>query len=406
MSSFLGIGNLVLDTILTTDHFPSENEELRAQSRQLQPGGNAANTLYVLKQLGHDCALMSAVAVDDAGRKLLKAVADRGIDTTLCQKRLKGATPTSYVLVNRESGSRTIVHYRDLAELDFEHFAKQEIERFDWLHFEGRNVENLKGMLNIARTFCPDTPVSLELEKPRKGIKALLEVPNLIIIARHYAEALGLESAEDVLKHIRPHAPQATLVCTWGEAGAWFWAPGGEIRHQPAIKVPRVVDTLGAGDTFNAGLLHRLSAGDPIEEAVQFAAELAARKVRQPGLDNLLAPLADDQPLTHVDEVTNARATIARVPGQGFSVILIKDGEGRIRAWVNNCPHQHVPLNEAYKVDVNPFTQTMKCSVHDAWFKVDDGECVEGPCYGDHLTPFPIRIDQEGNIFAATDDGL
>ncbi len=402
MSSFLGVGNLVLDTILSTDHFPGENEELRAQGRQLQPGGNAANTLYVLKQLGHECSLMSAVAVDDTGRKLLQAVNDRGIDVSLCQKRLKGATPTSYVLVNRENGSRTIVHYRDLAELDFDHFAKQEIERFDWLHFEGRNVDNLKGMLNIARTFCPNTPISLELEKPREGIEALLSTPNLIIIARHYATELGLKNAEEAIRHVRTFAPQATLVCTWGSAGAWYAAPDGNIHHQPALAVSKVVDTLGAGDTFNAGLLHALSQGQSLEKAVRFAAELAARKIRQKGFDHLLSPLADDQPLAHVDDVTNARATIARVPGQSFSVILIKDGEGQIRAWINNCPHQHVPLNEAYKVDVNPFTKTMKCSVHDAWFKVDDGECVEGPCYGDHLTPFPIRIDEEGRIFADT----
>jgi ketohexokinase len=402
MSSFLGVGNLVLDTVLTTSHFPAENEEMRAEVRQLQPGGNAANTLYVLKQLGHECALASAIAVDDSGRKLLKAINDRGIDTSLCQKRLKGATPTSYVLVNKENGSRTIVHYRDLDELDFEHFAKQEIERFDWLHFEGRNVDNLKGMLNIARTFCPNTPISLELEKPRAGIETLLGVPNLIIIAKHYATDTGLANAEAAIEHVRPFAAQATLVCTWGSEGAWFASPGGPVQHQPAIPVPRVVDTLGAGDTFNAGLLHKLAEGHPIDEAVRFATELAARKIRQQGFDDLLAPLADDQPLTHVDTVTNARATIARVPGKAFSVILIKDGEGRIRAWVNNCPHQHVPLNEAYKVDVNPFTKTMKCSVHDAWFKVDDGECVEGPCYGDHLTPFPIRIDEDGNIFADT----
>ncbi len=402
MAKFLGVGNLVLDTILTTDHFPEENAELRAQARQLQPGGNAANTLYVLTQLGHACSLMSAVAVDDSGRKLLQAVTDRGIDTSLCQKRLKGATPTSYVLVNGENGSRTIVHYRDLAELNFDHFAKQEIEQFDWLHFEGRNVENLKGMLNIARTFCPNTPISLELEKPRPGIESLLNVPNVILIARHYATELGLTDAPAAIQHVRAFAPQATLICTWGSEGAWFASPDGNIQHQPAITVPRVVDTLGAGDTFNAGLLHMLSRGEKLDEAVRFAAELAARKIRQQGFDNLLAPLADDQPLAHVDDVTNARATIARVPGEGFSVILIKDGEGQIRAWINNCPHQHVPLNEAYKVDVNPFTKTLKCSVHDAWFKVDDGECVEGPCYGDHLTPFPIRIDEAGNIFADT----
>ncbi|CAN8142676.1 hypothetical protein THIOSC15_600003 [uncultured Thiomicrorhabdus sp.] len=42
----------------------------------------------------------------------------------------------------------------------------------------------------------------------------------------------------------------------------------------------------------------------------------------------------------------------------------------------------------------------MKCSVHDAFFNIDDGECVDGPCWGEHLTPVSVRTDEQGDIFA------
>jgi ketohexokinase len=60
-----------------------------------------------------------------------------------------------------------------------------------------------------------------------------------------------------------------------------------------------------------------------------------------------------------------------------------------------------VPLNEAYKIDVNPFEKTLKCSVHDAYFNIDDGLCVEGPCWNESLTPVAVKLDENGDIFLA-----
>ncbi len=402
MARILAVGNLVLDVILNVGHFPTEDEELRAHARYLQPGGNAANTLHVLTQLGHETSLVTTLAMDAQARQLSELLTARGLDLSHAQRKLKGDTPTSYILIPENGASRTIVHYRNLPEVDFEHFAKIEIEAFDWLHFEGRNVEELKGMLNIARTFCPDTPRSLELEKPREGIEALLDQVHVLFTGRHYARAMGHADAPACIEALRHKAPQAQIICTWGDQGAWYQAPGGAIEHVPADKV-RVRDTLGAGDTFLAGALHRLLEGASLQEAVRYGSQLAARKCRQVGLDNLLYPLPDDLPLANVEDVSGAKATIARVPGRDVSLILIRDGD-TVKAYVNNCPHQHVPLNEAYKVDVNPFQKTMKCSVHDAWFKIEDGECVDGPCLGDHLQPYPIRIDEAGNIYAAPEE--
>ena len=82
-------------------------------------------------------------------------------------------------------------------------------------------------------------------------------------------------------------------------------------------------------------------------------------------------------------------------------MVLIKH-EGEVKAYENNGPHQDVPLDEAYKIDVNPFEMTMKCSVHDAYFRIEDGVCVEGPCWRDELKAVPIEVDAEtGSIYLA-----
>jgi ketohexokinase len=400
MAKILGIGNLVLDLILDVTRYPQEDDEMRALTRRFQCGGNVANSLYVLSQLGHQTAIVTTLAVDDASKQLKQTLQQRGIDTQYIQRFIKGATPTSYIQIAQNNGSRTITHFRQLPEVEFDHFAKIEIEDFDWLHFEGRNLDALEGMLNIAKTFLTHQPISLEVEKPREGIEALFGLANVLFFSQKYIQAKGFDSAETWLEHIKKHHAHAHIICTWGEQGAWYCSAGGSIEHQPAENI-KPLDTLGAGDTFNAGVIDALIQGQSLQQAVQQASRLAARKCQQVGFDDLLSPLQTRKPIANVKHITSARATVVPAPGLKHKVVLIKHHD-EIKAYENNCPHQDVPLDEAYKIDINPFEMTMKCSVHDAFFRIEDGVCIEGPCWRDELKTVAIEIDEQtGHIYLA-----
>ena len=401
MAKILGIGNSVLDTIFTVSHYPKENEELRAQTRLFSTGGNINNTLYVLNQLGHQSSICTTVAADNEAKQLLLGLKDRNIDTTHVQRFIQGKTPNSFIILNKQSGQRTIVHYRDLPEVSFEHFAKIAIETFDWLHFEGRNVENLTGMLNIAKTFLTNQPISLEIEKPRKGIEALFNQANLLIFSHDYATQKGFKDGHALLSSIQQAAPNAKIVCTWGEQGVWFADINQTIQHLHATPV-NAIDTLGAGDTFNASLIHHLIHGETLDNAVQHANNLAGKKCTQIGLDNLLKITDHDTPIANIAQLSNAKTLVVQSEKKLYPIILIKHING-VKAYENNCPHQNVPLDEAYKIEVNPFEKTLKCSVHDAFFQIDDGVCIEGPCWNDSLTPVDILIDKNGDIYLSED---
>lgn len=64
----LVVGNAVLDPIFNVDHYPAEDEGMRASSRRLSVGGNAANTAQVLADLGHRVILLATLAPDAPGR--------------------------------------------------------------------------------------------------------------------------------------------------------------------------------------------------------------------------------------------------------------------------------------------------------------------------------------------------
>ncbi|VAW49795.1 putative kinase [hydrothermal vent metagenome] len=398
MAKILGIGNAVLDTILTVSHHPKENQEIRATSKKISTGGNINNTLYVLSQLGHETSICSTLATDNEAKQLLEGLKKRQISTTHIQKIIQGQTPSSFITLNKENGHRTIVHYRNLPEVSFEHFANITIEAFDWLHFEGRNIENLTGMLNIAKTFLTKQPISLEVEKSREGIEALFSQANLLIFSHHYAVEQGFSNGETLLQHIQASVPNTKLVCTWGEQGVWFADINHTIQHIKAEVVHPVVDTLGAGDSFNAALIHYLIQGNSLKNSVTDANSFAAKKCKQFGLDNLLESSTINKPIANIKQLSTAKTLVVHCESRNQSIVLIKHQDS-VKAYENNCPHQNVPLNEAYKIDVNPFQKTMKCSVHDAYFQIKDGKCIEGPCWNESLATVEITMDEKGDIY-------
>ncbi len=288
MASILGVGIATLDIVNTVDRYPVEDTEVRAIVQRRSRGGNATNSLVVLSQLGHRCSWAGLVVDGADGQFVLDDLAGHGVDTRLCRSQPGGGLPTSYVTLSRETGTRTIVHYRDLPEYDFASFAHIDINVFDWIHFEGRHVGDTRRMLERARELVPTVQRSVEIEKPRDGIDSLFGLAHVLLFSRGYALALGYEDGPGFLRDMRPLAPGATLVCAWGEVGAHALSRDGEAFSSPAFPPPRLVDTIGAGDVFNAAIVHGLVTGQSLAATLAAAGRLAGKKCGQEGLKGLV----------------------------------------------------------------------------------------------------------------------
>lgn len=288
MSRILAVGNATLDIINVVDSYPHEDQEVRAVSQHVSRGGNSANTLVVLSQLGHKCHWAGSLAEEPGGQQIRSDLHEHGINLDAVYSVSHGKVPTSYVTLSRLTGSRTIVHYRDLPEYPARRFNDIELGTLDWIHFEGRNLDELKLMMRRVREQEPNLSVSLEVEKAREGIEELLPMADVVMFSREYALRHRAHSATEFLHHMEQYGLDATLSCTWGEHGAYALAPGGEIQHAPAFSPPMVVDTLGAGDVFNAGLIDQLVRGHPLDIALIEASRLAGKKCGVYGLNNLV----------------------------------------------------------------------------------------------------------------------
>ncbi len=285
MARILAIGVATLDVINTVDGYPRENDKVRARSRRLVRGGNAANTLVVLNRLGHDGAWAGTLASDEAARTIREDLEHHGVDHHHCRIHDHGASPTSYVIHNRRNGSRTIVHYRELEEFSAADFRRINLDPYAWCHFEGRNIPELAAMLALAAERRPELPLSLEVEKARPGIEDLFCHAQALLFSKDYALAQGAGDGGQFLRDMQRELPGRRLFCTWGEAGAWAVDETGRCLHAPAFRPPALVDTLGAGDTFNAGVIHGCLAGYTTDETLRRACRLAGEKCGHEGLD-------------------------------------------------------------------------------------------------------------------------
>lgn len=271
------------------------------------------------------------------------------VDLSKCIHREAFMDPiTSYIICSQAASSRTIVNHNELPEMTLDEFINATSEIMEengsdqfWFHFEGRIPDTTLKCIQYLRSLFSILEagedirlrISVELEKPkREGLQELAYEADVIFYSKSWAEAEGYESGEVCLrkqavllinKGSRSQC-QTTLVCTWGDLGASalqlqprgndaLTEPGQEIQYSPAYtrENTSAVDTVGAGDTFIAGMLfsficrdqHRFtsdsssgiattvtSSGQPVwslKQGLDFANELAGRKVLQYGFRGL-----------------------------------------------------------------------------------------------------------------------
>ncbi len=283
----LVVGVATLDWVMELASYPPEDTESRAAAARVEAGGNAANLARVLAVLGHHAHLAAVFAQGPEGRRVASALKAARVDLGVAVWR-EGAQPVSHVWLSRRAASRTIVHHRDLPEFPAE--ALPAVDAFDWVHFEGRNLGATREMMDRARGRAP---ISVEVEKPRPGVERLWPGADVLFFSRPFARARGFDDPEAFLAAVAREAPGALLVCTWGAAGAWARPPGGCPRQAPAWSPGAVVDTLGAGDTFNAAFVDGRLRGLGLDETLRRAVRIAGIRCTLRGWETLRAALAE-----------------------------------------------------------------------------------------------------------------
>lgn len=74
-----------------------------------------------------------------------------------------------------------------------------------------------------------------------------------------------------------------------------------------------------------------------------------------------------------------------------FSMFVVRRGE-EVWGYLNICPHFSLPLNYRAGEFMNEDGSLIRCSMHFAEFRIEDGFCVAGAAEGCFLDPVPVEV--------------
>ena len=274
-------------------------------------GGSPFNVAMGLRRLGRPAAFLGAISRDAAGERLMQALVDETIDTgavsrtaarsTLSLVGLDAQGVASYAFYG-EGGADRQLPAAALATLPPKvaaiHVGSYSTVVEPIASTLEQLIEREQGNTPIA--YDPNVRLNVEpdLTTWRMRLAWMLPRCQILKVSDEDLERLYPGREVEAFAAEAVGAGVALLVVTRGADGASAWVAG-EPRRVPPVEV-QVVDTVGAGDTFQAALLARLSELDVLSvaglsdttvlrqaaaDALPFAARAAAITCSRRGAD-------------------------------------------------------------------------------------------------------------------------
>ncbi len=297
----LCIGEALIDMI------PAQTED-GAQAFVPHAGGAIFNTAIALSRLGATTSLLSGLSSDMFGQQLISGLEASGVDIS---HLIISDRPTTLAFVKITNGE---AHYSF-----FDENTAGRMLSIDDMPELSHNISALYcGGISLA---CEPGAAAYESLITRESAERAVMIdpnirPSFIKDVAHYRQRVErmmliadiIKVSEDDLNWIRPGAESSRekvnsilqkthsiVILTAGSGGAFGYLPDG---HEVAITSEKVavVDTVGAGDTFNAGILAKLNelnylskaklkslSPDTLETAMRYGAKAAAISVTRAG---------------------------------------------------------------------------------------------------------------------------
>ena len=281
MFDVVGIGLNAIDYLCRIPRFPVPGEKLRMTAFSRQGGGQAATALVALSRWGLKTMYVGNVGEDEHGRLSLSLLREEGIDISRTRTVAGAASQFAVILVQEDSGERTILWERDARiRILPGDVPREEIRRSRAVLVDGHDVPASVASARAARE--AGVPVVLDAEKVQEGTEELLGLCDHIVAASSFvAQLLPRADPGEAVREIHRRFRPRTAAVTLGPDGALGFDGREEVRTQ-GIEVA-AADTTGAGDVFHAGFLFALLAGRPFSGMLAFGNAAAALSCRQVG---------------------------------------------------------------------------------------------------------------------------
>jgi ribokinase len=291
----LVVGDANPDLVLRGDVRPRFGQvEQLLTGADLVLGGSGSITAAGCARLGLRTAMLAAVGDDVFGRVVREALDERGV--TLLPVEAHG-TPTglSVILTPDGGGGRAILTLPGTipllrpADIGDDLLRQTRHVHVSSLYLQQELADGLAGVFERAHQLGVTTSLDTNWDPSEKWSSIAEILARTDVFLPNAAELLAITGASAPQEAARSLG--TTVVMKDGERGARAWWDGGECAA--AGLTVEVVDTIGAGDSFNAGFLAARLGGRSLEESVRWAAVAGSLSTRAAGGTAAQATSAD-----------------------------------------------------------------------------------------------------------------
>ncbi len=264
-----------------------------AQTMMKSFGGAESNVAIGLARLGHLVGWFSRLGKDPLGRYILKGIRGEGVD--ISRVELADHEATGVMMRELVAGQSSVYYYRKhaaVSRLAPEHLDPAYIENAAMLHVTGITcalssscADAVESAVRIAKaaevkvSFDPNLRLKLwTIEEARARLLPLADEVDYFLPGLDELKLLyGTNDQQQIFNRL---GQLSAVSVVKGGLGMNYIVQGTRIEEVPYQPVAHVVDTVGAGDAFCAGLLSGLVRGLSVQEAVQLANVTGAMAVQ------------------------------------------------------------------------------------------------------------------------------
>ncbi len=302
--SILVFGSVNVDITVYAPRLLQPGETLLARHYAIGLGGKGANQAAAAARLGAATAFVGRIGRDQMGAQARSLLDGYGIDLTGLEVDATAGTGIAQITVGEADGQNMIAIVgganMQIGNTDVDRAAARlSRARILLLQLE---VPLAASLALAARARAAGVPVILDpAPAPVGGLDpAVLQAVDIVTPNETETAALlgrrpvtsedGIAAARDLVAR----GARAAIVKLGGNGVAF--ADAGQQGFVPPFPVT-VVDTVAAGDCFNAGLAFALARGDALPAAIRLAAACGAIAVTRPGAAAAAPTLAEAEAL-------------------------------------------------------------------------------------------------------------
>ncbi len=262
--------------------------ERLVEAAELTIGGSGAIFACATAKLGLRTAICGVVGDDPFGHFMIDALAREGVDTRGVLVDAAQRTGVTVVLARRED--RALLTFpgaisRQRADaIDMELVRSARHVHVSSFFLQTGLARGLPALFAQARAFGTSTSVDPNWDPQERWDGTLSDVLlRTDLFLPNAAEAMNISGGRDPREAARALAGiSGTVIVKLGARGA-LAACGGTLIDVPPVSMVEAIDSTGAGDSFDAGVIAGLLDGLPLEDMVSLGCACGALSTRRQG---------------------------------------------------------------------------------------------------------------------------